>query len=50
VVPIAVSRELAAHAPRVRLVELPDGHDLLTTLPVILDAIEAFVTNPDGAG
>ena len=26
-----------------RLVELPDNHELLATLPVILDAIEDFV-------
>ncbi len=44
VVPVELSRELAAGAPLVRLVELPDGHDLLATLPRILDEIEAFVT------
>jgi pimeloyl-ACP methyl ester carboxylesterase len=43
VVPVTVSRELAAVSPQVRLVELADGHDLLATLPAILDAIEAFV-------
>lgn len=43
VVPVTVSRELAAGRPLVRLVELPDGHDLLATLPVILDAIDDFV-------
>lgn len=43
VVPITVSRELAAVSPQVRLVELRDGHDLLATLPTILDSIESFV-------
>jgi uncharacterized protein len=43
VVPVTVSRELAAASGLVRLVELPDNHELLATLPVILDAIEGFV-------
>jgi len=43
VVPVTVSRELAAVSPQVRLVELPDGHDLLATLPVILDSIDSFL-------
>lgn len=43
VVPVTVSRDLAKVSPQVRLVELPDGHDLLATLPGILDEIEAFV-------
>lgn len=43
VVPVTVSRELAAVSPQVRLVEVSDGHDLLTTLPAILDSIESFV-------
>lgn len=47
VVPITVSRELAAVSPLVRLVELPDGHDLLATLPRILDAIEEFVAGQE---
>ena len=42
VVPIATSRELAAARPWVRLVELEDDHDLISSLPVILDAIEGF--------
>jgi len=43
VVPVAVSRELAAGRPHVRLVELADGHDLLASLPIVLDELEAFV-------
>lgn len=43
VVPVTVSRELASVSPQVRLVEVPDGHDLLTSLPAILDSIESFV-------
>jgi pimeloyl-ACP methyl ester carboxylesterase len=31
VVPVTVSRDLAAVSPQVRLVEVPDGHDLLAT-------------------
>jgi len=42
VVPIAASRRFAAGRRHVQLVELDDGHDLLTTLPTILDAIAAF--------
>jgi hypothetical protein len=43
VVPVTVSRELAKVSPQVRLVEVPDGHDLLASLPAILDSIEFFV-------
>lgn len=43
VVPIATSRELAAGQRHVRLVELDDDHELLATLPRILDEIEAFL-------
>lgn len=44
VVPVAASRRFAAGRRHVRLVEVDDGHDLLATLPAILDEIEAFVT------
>lgn len=47
VVPITASRELAAVSPQVRLVEVPDGHDLLATLPEILDSIETFVLSQE---
>lgn len=42
VVPVAASRRFAAGKPHVRLVELDDGHDLVASLPRILDGIEAF--------
>ncbi|HUQ05965.1 MAG TPA: YqiA/YcfP family alpha/beta fold hydrolase [Kofleriaceae bacterium] len=47
VVPVTVSRELANVSPQVRLIVLPDGHDLLATLPMILDSIEAFVLSQE---
>lgn len=43
VVPIALSRTFAADRPHVRLVELDDGHELLATLPIVLDEIERFL-------
>lgn len=43
VVPVTLSREWAAGKRHVRLVELDDGHELLTSLPRILDEIEAFI-------
>lgn len=43
VVPVTLSREWAAGQRHVRLVELDDGHELLASLPVILDEIEAFI-------
>lgn len=45
VVPVEASRRFAAGKPHVRLVELDDGHDLVASLPAILDEIEA-VTGP----
>jgi pimeloyl-ACP methyl ester carboxylesterase len=43
VVPIESSRRFAEARPHVRLVELDDDHELLATLPRILDEIERFV-------
>jgi uncharacterized protein len=43
VVPIETSRRFAADRPHVRLIELDDDHELLATLPVILDVIEQLV-------
>jgi pimeloyl-ACP methyl ester carboxylesterase len=47
VVPVTVSRELAAVSPQVRLVVVHDGHDLLAALPQILDSIEGFVLSQE---
>lgn len=43
VVPVETSRRFAAERPHVRLIELDDDHELLATLPVILDVIEQLV-------
>jgi pimeloyl-ACP methyl ester carboxylesterase len=43
VVPIAASREVAAGRPNARLIELPDGHDLLASLPRLLDETDRFL-------
>lgn len=43
VVPIARSRTFAAPRPWVRLVELADGHDLLASLPRLLDESDRFL-------
>jgi pimeloyl-ACP methyl ester carboxylesterase len=43
VVPIAASREVAAGWPNARLIELPDGHDLLASLPRLLDETDRFL-------
>ena len=43
VVPIETSRRFAAERPHVKLIELDDDHELLATLPVILDVIEQLV-------
>jgi hypothetical protein len=37
------SRELAAHNRHARLVELDDGHELIASIPVILDETERFL-------
>jgi pimeloyl-ACP methyl ester carboxylesterase len=42
-VPIAGSRALAAGRPNVQLIELPDGHDLIASLPRLLDASDRFL-------
>lgn len=42
VVPVEASRRFAAGKPHVRLVELDDGHELVASLPRILDELEAF--------
>jgi pimeloyl-ACP methyl ester carboxylesterase len=47
VVPVTVSRELAAVSPQVRLIVVHDGHDLLAALPQILDSIEGFVLSQE---
>jgi dipeptidyl aminopeptidase/acylaminoacyl peptidase len=44
VVPIETSRRFVADRPHVRLIELDDGHELLATLPEILDVVAAAVT------
>jgi pimeloyl-ACP methyl ester carboxylesterase len=44
VVPIATSREFAAARSHVRLVELDDGHELLASLPAVLEAADQFVS------
>ncbi|MCA9674852.1 MAG: alpha/beta fold hydrolase [Kofleriaceae bacterium] len=49
VVPIDRSRQFAADRRHVRLVELPDGHDLLATLPRILDELDRFLAPVLGA-
>lgn len=47
-VPIERSRELAAGRPHVRLLELPDGHELVASLPVLLAESERFLAGlPD---
>ncbi len=43
VVPIAGSRALAAGRPNARLIELPDGHDLIASLPRLLDETDRFL-------
>jgi pimeloyl-ACP methyl ester carboxylesterase len=43
VVPIARSREFAAGRPNARLIELPDGHDLIASLPRLLDEADRFL-------
>lgn len=45
VVPIATSREFAATRPHVSLIELEDNHELLATLPSILDAIDQICSS-----
>jgi hypothetical protein len=44
-VPIDGSRELAASNPRVRLVELDDGHELTASIPTLLAETEAFLAS-----
>jgi uncharacterized protein len=43
VVPVDRSRTFAAGKPHVRLVELPDGHELIASLPTLLVESEAFL-------
>ncbi|MGE0870449.1 MAG: YqiA/YcfP family alpha/beta fold hydrolase [Kofleriaceae bacterium] len=43
VVPIETSRELARARPNVTLIELDDGHELIASLPRLLDEAEPFV-------
>ena len=43
VVPIERSRTFAADKPWVRLVELPNGHELVASIPTLLAESEAFL-------
>jgi uncharacterized protein len=43
VVPIERSRTFAADKPWVRLVELPDGHELIASIPTLLAESETFL-------
>jgi predicted esterase YcpF (UPF0227 family) len=43
VVGVDLSREFAQDRPHVKLVELDDGHELLVSLPVILEGIERYL-------
>ncbi len=43
VVPVEVSRALAARDPNVKLIELDDVHDLSGSLPELLGAVYAFI-------
>lgn len=42
-VPIDTSRELAASHPNVKLVEVPDGHELGNTIPTLLAESDRFL-------
>jgi hypothetical protein len=46
VVPVDHSRRFAAGRPHVRLVELPDGHDLTASIPTLLAEAERFLAAP----
>ncbi len=48
-VPIDHSRRFVANRPHARLVELADGHELMVSLPRILDEAEAFLAPWFGA-
>lgn len=53
VVPIDGSRAFAAGRPNVQLIELPDGHDLIASLPRLLEASDRFLApwlGAQGAG
>jgi pimeloyl-ACP methyl ester carboxylesterase len=43
VIPIERSRDFAASRPNVRLVELPDGHELIASLPALLAESDRFL-------
>jgi uncharacterized protein len=43
VVPIERSREFAAARPHARLIELPDGHELVASIPALLAESERFL-------
>jgi hypothetical protein len=45
VVPVGRSRTFAAGKPWVRLVELPDGHELVASIPTLLSESEAFLAD-----
>jgi pimeloyl-ACP methyl ester carboxylesterase len=46
VVPVEISRAFAADRPHVRLIELDDDHQLLTSIPRLLSEIELFLRDP----
>ncbi len=45
VVPIERSRDFAATRPHVRLIELPDGHELVASIPALLAESERFLAS-----
>jgi pimeloyl-ACP methyl ester carboxylesterase len=45
VVPVEHSRRFAAGRPHVRLLELPDGHELVASLPTLLAESERFLAS-----
>jgi pimeloyl-ACP methyl ester carboxylesterase len=49
-VPVAHSRRFAEGRPHVRLVELDDGHELVASLPAILDDSERFLAQLASSG
>ena len=49
VVDIQLSRTFAASRPHVRLVEVDDGHELITTLPATLAEVELFLERTLGS-
>lgn len=50
IVPIAASREVAAGRPNIQLIELPDGHELIASLPRLIDETDRFLAPWLGGG